>query len=275
MKSLMLIMKMDIKESIRAKWFHLYLIVFGGLVLLLYKLGVTESEVMGFTGVSRLLVTYIELSIAVLPLFIMVATVRTIVGDKESNVLEYYLSLPVQLKSFFWGRFAGRFFSVVIPVIAGITSAVLWGIYSGLNVRWDIYVLYCAIVISLSICFLGIAFLISTVVRRQETALVVVFILWLTMLVFIDIVLIGVFIQYGLPLKIIIGIALANPIQVFRIAALVLFDPRLSVMGPSAYVILDIFGRWGYILYAILYPVVIGVITAVTGFYIFRKKDIV
>jgi hypothetical protein len=43
-----------------------------------------------------------------------------------------------------------------------------------------------------------------------------------------------------------VGIALANPLQVFRTAALALFDPQLIVLGPSAFVILDTFGATGY-----------------------------
>jgi len=274
-KELPLIITMDIKESLRAKWFYLYIIVFGGLVLILYWLGVTESEVMGFTGVSRLLVTYIQLSIVVLPLFIMSATVRTIVGDRESNVLEYYLSLPVNLKSFYWGKFIGRLISVVFPILFCLSSAVLWALVKKIQIRWDIYLLYCCIVVSLSICFLGIAFLISSFVKRQDTALVVVFLIWLTSLIFMDIVLIGLFIQYNMPIKAVIAISLSNPVQVFRVAALALFDPRLSVMGPSAYVVLDIFGRWGYLVYSICYPLILGLVTGYAGFMLFKRKDLI
>ena len=44
----------DFRESVRAKWFLIYSLVFGGAVILLFVLGVTEARVMGFTGLSRL-----------------------------------------------------------------------------------------------------------------------------------------------------------------------------------------------------------------------------
>jgi ABC-2 type transport system permease protein len=47
----------DILESLRAKWFVVYSLVFGGLIVLLFAFGVTESRIMGFTGLSRLMVT--------------------------------------------------------------------------------------------------------------------------------------------------------------------------------------------------------------------------
>ena len=60
----------DILESLRAKWFAVYTLVFGGLVVLLFELGLTESGVMGFTGLSSLMLTYIQLSRAILPIFV-------------------------------------------------------------------------------------------------------------------------------------------------------------------------------------------------------------
>ena len=44
----MLIAYLDLKESIRAKWFVVYSLVFGGLIALFFIAGVTESQVMGF-----------------------------------------------------------------------------------------------------------------------------------------------------------------------------------------------------------------------------------
>ena len=62
----------DILESLRAKWFLVYSFIFGGLVALLFVFGLTESRVMGFTGLSRLMVTYIQLAMAILPVFVLV-----------------------------------------------------------------------------------------------------------------------------------------------------------------------------------------------------------
>jgi ABC-2 type transport system permease protein len=71
-----------------------------------------------------------------------------------------------------------------------------------------------------------------------------------------------------------VGIALANPLQVFRTAALALFDPQLIVLGPSAYVILDLFGVAGYKIFALAYPAALGVLGATAGYLIFRRGDL-
>ncbi len=46
--------------------------------------------------------------------------------------------------------------------------------------------------------------------------------------------------------------ALANPLQVFRTGAMMLFDPQLVLLGPSAWIILDTFGNTGYLVYSIV-----------------------
>ena len=42
---------------------------------------------------------------------------------------------------------------------------------------------------------------------------------------------------------------------------------------PSAYVILDNFGRTGYLIWAMVYPVIVGLISAGSGFLIFKRGD--
>tara|TARA_B000000609_G_C24032737_1_gene271549 strand:- start:124 stop:525 length:402 start_codon:yes stop_codon:yes gene_type:complete len=93
---------LDLRESVRARWFLVYLLIFGGAVVILISLGITESQVMGFTGLTRMLITYFQLCIAILPVFILITTVRTVVGERESNVLEYLLSMPIPLGAYYW-----------------------------------------------------------------------------------------------------------------------------------------------------------------------------
>ena len=99
--------KLDVVESLRARWFMIYTLVFGGIVAMLFAFGLTESRVLGFIGLSRLLVTYIQLCMAILPIFVLITTVRSVAGDREAGVFEYLLSLPVSLSAWFWGKTAG------------------------------------------------------------------------------------------------------------------------------------------------------------------------
>ena len=122
MRHLWLTAYTDILESLRARWFLVYTLVFGGMVVLLFAFGVTESRIMGFTGLSRLMITYIQLAMAILPVFVLVTTVRSVAGDREAGVFEYLLSLPIGLGAWYWGKLLGRFLVVFLPVFAALLA---------------------------------------------------------------------------------------------------------------------------------------------------------
>lgn len=274
MKALFLTARLDIAESLRARWFLFYSIVFGGIVVLLFVFGLTESRVLGFTGLSRLLVTYIQLCVAILPIFVLITTVRSVAGDREAGVYEYMLSLPVPLKSWFWGKMLGRFLVIFLPVFLAMLGAALWSIFRRIGLDWDLFLLYTMLLVSLSWAFLGFGMLISTLARTPDVAQTGAFLLWLVLLLFLDLLFLGLMIRESLPFELIVGVALINPLQSFRTAAILLFDPQMVVLGPAAYVILDTLGRWGYLAFAIAYPALLGTLSATLGCHFFQRNDL-
>ncbi len=274
MGHLLLAARADISESLRSRWFAVYALVFGGVVVGLFVSGLTESRVMGFTGLSRLLVTYLQITMAILPLFVLITTVRSVAGDREAGVFEYMLSLPVSLSVWYWGKFLGRFVVVFLPVFLAMAGAVAWGAIRGVEIPWSQVFFYTGFLLSLALCFLGLGMLISTLARSSDVATGTAFLLWLFLLLFMDLILLGVMIRSGLSPEGVVAVALGNPLQVFRTASMMLFDPQLVLLGPSAYVILDHFGRTGYLVWSLVYPALIGLFGAAAGFVLFRRGDL-
>ena len=274
-KNLLLIAYLDLKESIRANWFIIYSLVFGGLIAMFFIAGITESQVMGFSGLSRLLLMYIQVTIIILPIFILITTVRSISGDRDSHILEYMLSFPISLKQYYWGKVFGRFITVFLPVFIAMVFAIAYGVFKGAEVPWSIFLLYTGLLFAMSSAFLGIAFFISSIVKSSEMALGISFFVWIFLLAFIDIALISLMMQQRINTELIIGIAMANPMEIFRVAAISLFDPELTVMGPVAFYILDTMSQSMFVLLSIGYPLLLGIVFAFLGFKIFTKKDLV
>ncbi|MBT3197366.1 MAG: ABC transporter permease subunit [Gammaproteobacteria bacterium] len=273
MRHLWLTAQADISESLRSRWFLVYSTVFGGIIALLFAFGLTESRIMGFVGLSRLLITYIQLSMAILPIFILITTVRSVAGDRDAGVFEYLLSLPVSLSAWFWGKMVGRFSVVFLPIFLAMAGAILWGLIQGMEIPWRLFFYYTAFLFSLSWCFLGIGMLLSTLARSPDVAQGSAFLLWLFLLLFLDLILLGVLIQEQAPLEAIVAIALSNPLQLFRTASMLLFDPQLVLLGPSAHLILDTFGETLYLLWAIFYPLLLGTVSGAIGYLLFRRGD--
>jgi len=274
MKNLFLVAYLDVKESLRSKWFYVYSIVFGGLMALFFITGVSDSVVMGFTGLSRMLLIFIQVTIIILPIFILITTVKSISGDRESNVLEYMLSFPISLNNYYWGKMLGRFLTVFLPVIFALFLGVVFGLTKGGDLPWNMIFLYSGLLFAMSFVFLGIAFFISTIVKSTDIAIGSSFMIWIILLAFIDIALIGLMLQGRITDEVIIAIALLNPVEVFRIGAISLFDPELTVIGPVAYYLLDTLGANLLIVYSIVYPIVLGLLFSYFGFIAFKKKDL-
>jgi len=273
-KNLLLVAYLDIRESLRSKWFYVYAVVFGGLMGLFFITGITDSVVMGFTGLSRLLLVFMQVTIIILPIFILITTVKSISADRESNILEYMLSFPISLRDYYWGKFLGRFVTVFVPVIGALILGIGWGVLKGAAIPWEMVLLYSALIFALCIVFLGIAFFISTTVKSHDMALGIAFMTWIVLLAFIDVALIGLMMQNRVSDGVIITIAMLNPMEAFRIGAIALFDPELTVIGPVAYYLLDSLGHTLLMLYAIFYPIVLGIVFALLGYTLFRKKDL-
>ena len=221
-----------------------------------------------------MMITYIQLSMAILPIFILITTVRSVAGDREAGVFEYLLSLPISLSSWFWGKMVGRFVVVFLPVFLALVGAIIWGVANGAEIPWTIFLYYSGLLFSLSWCFLGIGMLISTLARSADVAQGAAFIVWLALILFLDLILLGVMIRESLPPDAVVAIALSNPLQVFRTAAMLLFDAQLVLLGPSAYLILDNFGKTGYLIWSLIYPIGIGTLSGWIGYRLFLRSDL-
>ena len=163
---------------------------------------------------------------------------------------------------------------VFVPVVGAMAAAAGWAQLQAIPVPWGLFGLYTGFLAVLAWCFLGMGMLISSLARSVDVAQGAAFVVWLVLILFLDLILLGVMIQEQVPANTAVAIALANPLQVFRTAAMLLFDPELVLLGPSAFVILDAFGRIGYLAWALVYPALIGTVCAGLGFLSFRRADL-
>jgi len=244
-------------------------------VAIMFALGITESQIIGFVGLGRLMVTFMQVSMVILPIYILITVVRSVVGDRETHVMEYMLSLPISFTGFFWGKFWSRFIEIFIPVLLALTGAAVWGVISNIDVPWDMFAFYSFLLAAMVFCFLGIGMFISVRVSSQNIAISAAFIIWLVLVAFLDLILMGVMLKTRMDPQAIIFVGMVNPLQVFRTAVLALFDAKLTVMGPASYYILDTVSRPVFIFFSVLYPILLGFLFAILGIRYFNRNDIV
>lgn len=264
----------DFQETLRARWYQFYVAGFSTLIALFFFFGLAESNVLGYTGLGRILLTFIQISLVVMPLFVLVTTARTLVGDRESGVWEYVLTWPMGLRSYYWGKAAGRLLAIVVPMVSALLVAGLVEAARGREVPWAVVGYYAALLTSLVVCFLGIALLISVVANTQEFALGLALGIWFLAEALVDALLLGILLRQQLQPEALLGAAMLNPLQAFRMAAIALFDPGLTALGPISYTILDMLGRPGLFAWAIAWPLLLGLACAWLGVRIFTKNDV-
>lgn len=274
-QSLSTMWRMELRETLRARWYQAYLVAFIGLMATFFAFGLAESSVMGFTGLGRLLLTFIQVTILILPIFVLITTARTLVGDRETGVWEYMLALPVSFRGYYWGRMGGRATATALPLVLALVGGGLVETLRGGTVPWDVVAYFSAIVVAMTLCFLGIAMLLSVISSSQEMAIGVAFVIWLAVEGLVDAVLLGFLIRQAVVAEVVLGLALLNPLQAFRTAAVLLFDPELKLLGPLSYTLLEEIGVQGLLGWAIGWPVVVGLGAASLGSWWFSRRDAV
>jgi ABC-2 type transport system permease protein len=55
---------------------------------------------------------------------------------------------------------------------------------------------------------------------------------------------------------------------------MLLFYPQLVLLGSTAYAVFDVFGRVGFMIWSLVYPLVLGIGAAYAGFMVFRRGDL-
>ncbi|MBR6952310.1 MAG: ABC transporter permease, partial [Campylobacter sp.] len=125
MKNLLLIAKIDIVRSFRSKWFFIYFLIFAGLISVFFVSGVVDSRVAGFSGLTRMLLLFIQICVIILPIFILITVVRGILSDRELGNLEYLLSFPINLKDYYFGMVLGRLITAILPILLALIFAVI------------------------------------------------------------------------------------------------------------------------------------------------------
>ena len=275
MKHATLLCWLEFKETLRARWYQFYILAAAGLISLFFYLGLMESRVLGFIGLGRLLLTLIQLCIIILPIFTLITTVRTFVSDRETGVWEYNLSVPVKLSSFYWGRGTGRYLSLYLPLFAGIIGCAVVTLVNGYPVPWKMTFLYLSFIGANLLCFTGMALCLSVYAKTQEMALGLAFVLWMFFEALIDALLLGLMLKERLMAEVILGVAFLNPLQSFRMAAIALFDPELTILGPISYTIIEKIGLNSLLLWAVFWPAVLGIAFAFIGYKRFKRNDLI
>jgi ABC-2 type transport system permease protein len=269
--------RLELADALRSRWMVVTAAIYSAVFVLFVWLGLRESSVLGFTGVSRVVLNVSNALVLAVPLVALVATSQTIVRARQSGFFELMLSLPVRRRDWFAGVVASRFAVVVGPLVALLAGALVFAAVSGERDRELLPVVLKALAVTASLAwaFIGTGFLVSAYAKTPERATVLALVAWIAASALHDFALIGALLRLRLAPLAVFALAAANPVEAARIAILGSVDPDLSVLGPVGFWLANALGPGATLAVGLLWPLLLGTATLACASRRLSRSDLV
>jgi len=267
--------RLELADALRSRWVVFtattYVLVFGAFVWL----GLRESSVLGFTGLSRVVLNVSNAVVIVLPLVALVATHQSIVRARSTGLFELVLAQPVRREAWLAAAVSSRLLVIVGPLAVLLLATLAVGVFSEGATLAPLIARSLLVVTSLSVSFVGVGVFLSSAAQSTERATVYALVAWLGAAVLHDFGLIGLLLRWHASPPVVFLLAALNPVESSRIAILSGVDPELSVLGPVGFWLANPLGpRWALVL-GVGWPVAVGTLALLLARRNLRRCDLV
>jgi ABC-type transport system involved in multi-copper enzyme maturation permease subunit len=268
--------RLDLAEVLRSRWLvfcaGVYALVGGVFVWI----GQRESTLLGFTGMGRVLLSLCHALVLLLPLLALTATAQVVNRARDDGTLELLFTHPLRRAAWFLGVSLVRYAALVVPLallLVGLAGYGAWGFHEPM--AWGFVaraVLVCA---ALLFAFTGVGLAISTFVRHQAKASVVVMLVWALAVALLDFGLLGLMLKWRLDARAVFVLAALNPVQDARLALISGLQPDLATLGPVGFYLAHRIGPAALYWLGVLWPVALGLGAWGAALHRFRRGDLV
>ncbi len=266
--------RLDFAEVLRSRWIWFCVATYAVLGGVLLTVGVRESSILGFTGTSRVLLSFSHALILVLPLIALMALAPAVQRAREDGSLELLFSQPLSPGAWFLAVCGVRYLALVIPLAVVMLGIGVWGqLVHDTPIPWPYIGRSLAISSSLLLAFAGIGAAISVFVRNPARVITYLVLTWALGVALLDFGLIGLMLRWRLDPHAVFTLAVCNPVEAARLALLSHLQPDLSTFGPVGFYLANRVG--GGVLFAIgvVWPAVVGLGAWLIAYLGFRRSD--
>jgi Cu-processing system permease protein len=236
--------KKELRDALRNRWFALYTLAFVALALALSYLALAGAGLTGFAGFGRTAASLINLVLLIVPLMALTIGAQSLAGEQERNTLAYLLTQPISRADIFVGKYLGLSLSLLASLTLGFGIA---GVVMALNgtgaANPTAYVRLVALAFVLSLTMLSVGFLVSALTSRAGVAVGIGLFLWLTFVFFGDLGMMGASMALRVPIANLFWLSLSNPLQVFKMAAILNIQTTLDILGPAGIYAMQRYGE--------------------------------
>lgn len=266
--------RLDAAEVLRSRWLWFCLVTYAVVAGVLMTVGMRESSVLGFTGTSRLLLSFSHALILVLPLIALMALAPVVSRAREDGTLELLLSQPLSPGAWFVAVCVVRYVALVVPLAAVMLGVGLWGqLAHGHAVPWTFVARSLLVSAALLLAFAGIGSAISVFVRSPTRVITYLVLAWALGVALLDFGLIGLMLRWRLDPHAVFTLAAINPVEAARLALLSDLQPELSAFGPVGFYLANRVGGSALFALGVAWPIVVGLGAWAIAYLGFRSSD--
>lgn len=275
-KRMAAVANLDLVEVFQSRWLIFQNTLYVILAAFFLLVGFRESSVLGFTGMSRLLLSLCNALVLILPLLALTASGQVVNRHREDGTLELLFSLPVGRGEYFTAISLTRYLVLLAPLLILMPALGLADRFaSGRSIPWDFIIRSLIISATLLWAFVGLGLAVSTLVRNRTKALMYVLLLWIVCVAGLDFGLMGLMLQWRLNAEAVFILSGLNPVQCSRLALLSTAEPSLSILGPVGFYLTNWIGSTWLFLLGVVQPALIGSIAWFIAWRHFRRDDLV
>ena len=223
----------ELRDARRNRWFILFTVAFAGLALALAWLALSGVGSFGLAGFGRTGASLINLVLMVIPLMGLTLGALSLAGERERGTLLYLLTQPVSQGELLLGKFIGLALAIMVALVLGFGLSGLLIAWQGGTTQAGDYLTMVGLAFILALASLSIGFLISAAVSKSATAVGIALFVWLLLVFFGDLGLMGTAIVLRMEISQLFTLALINPLQLFKMAAILAIRSNLEVLGPA------------------------------------------
>lgn len=253
--------RLELAEALRSKWVAFAVCLYALMAAAFVWLGLRESTVLGFTGLSRVLLNVANAVLVVFPLVVLSGTHGAVVRAKTSGFFELMLTHPTTRSEWFAGLVLSRLLVLLGPLTLlllgmGVAAQVVGGEPGLLAVAARSL----AVVVALIFSFVGLGLWVSARAATAERAMVWALGLWALTAGLHDVLLIATLLRTSLPPEAVFFLAALNPSEAARVGLLSSVDPELAVLGPVGFWLANTLGSGRALAIAVGWPLLLGVL---------------
>lgn len=191
MTNVLTLSQKEMRDASRNRWFLLYTLAFVGLSLTLSWLGLSGLGTSGLAGFGRTGASLVNLVLLVVPLMGLTIGALSVAGERERGALLYMLAQPVTAFEVLLGKFVGGAIALMNALLLGFGLSGLLIAWQGGTADLGAYLGLIGFAFLLALVCLSLGFLISAAVNRVATAIGIALFLWLVLVFFGDLGLMG------------------------------------------------------------------------------------